>query len=122
MNFKKLLTIPVLLIGLLIVFQLSRSIVSMYRRGGRVEELAVEIAGLEGQKRELEEDKEFRQTSEFVEREARDKLRMVREGERILVLPDAGQNEKGLGFGVQGLENEEKTEKNWKKWVEYWLK
>jgi len=120
MNFKKLLTIPALILGLLIVVQLSRSIILMHGRGGRGKELAAEVAGLEKEKAELEREKEFRQTEEFVEREARDKLRMVREGEKILVLPD-GQNENGSGFKVQGSKNEG-TEANWKKWVEFWLR
>ncbi len=121
MNFKKILAIPALILGLLIIFQLSRSIILMYGRGGRGRELAAEIAGLEEQKRELEEDKEFRETEEFVEREARDKLRMTREGEYILVLPSEEQNEKSSKFKVQSSKNGEGTEANWKKWVDFWL-
>lgn len=126
MNLKKLLAIPVLLLGLLIVFQLSRSIINMYGRGGRGKELAAEVAGLEKEKQELEGEKEFRQTQEFVEREARDKLRMVREGERILVLPES-QDEESSKFnlpagkvGVQSSKNDEEGA-NWKKWVDFWF-
>lgn len=121
MNLKKLLAIPVLVVGLLIVVQLSRSIINIYGRGGRAGELAAEVAGLEEEKKALEEEQAFRQTPEFVEREARDKLRMVKEGERILVLPDskisadAKQDERGIKSGaVQQV--------NWKRWIDYWLR
>jgi len=119
MGLKKLLAIPVLMLGLLIVFQLSRSIISMWGRGGRVEELKAEVAGLEKEKEELEREKAFRETAEFVEREARDKLRMVKEGERIVVLPE-GQNEERAESGEPRAESQEKP--NWKKWVDFWFR
>ncbi len=119
MNFKKLLTIPILILGLLIVFHLSRSIILMYGRGGRGKELAAEVAGLEKEKEELERERAFRETAEFVEREARDKLRMIREGEKILVLPD-GQDEEEANSKEQIAKSEEK--KNWQRWIDYWLR
>ena len=119
MNFKKLLAIPALVVGLLIVVQLSRSIISIYGRGGRVGELVAEVAGLEGEKEALEKERAFRQTPEFVEREARDRLRMVKEGERILVLPREEQNEKNPNIKYQISNNEEDA--NWKKWVDFWF-
>jgi len=118
MNFKKLLVIPALILGLLLVVQLSRSIINMYGRGGRVEELAAEVVGLETEKEELGREKEFRESLEFVEREARDKLRMVKEGERILVLP-GGQDEEISNIKYQISNDEE--EANWKKWVDFWF-
>lgn len=121
MNPKKILAIPVLLLGLLVIFQLSRSVINIYGRGGRVGELLAEVAGLEKEKEELEREKALRQTQEFVEREARDKLRMVKDGEKILVLPgtqinaDGKQDERGKTAGVKAIPN-------WKKWVEFWLR
>ncbi len=119
MKFKKLLAVPVLVLGLLIIVQLSRSIINIYGGGGRVEELAAEVVELRKEKEELEREKAFRQTQEFVEREARDELRMVREGERILVLP-GGQDEESSKFKIQSSNSEE--ELNWKRWIEYWLR
>ena len=120
MDFKKLLSIPVILVGLLIVVQLSRSIINMYGRGGRVKELAAEVAGLEKERQELEGEKEFRESLEFVEREARDKLRMVKEGERILVLPNEAQNDAEINAEERGSDAGG-GKANWKKWLDYWL-
>ncbi len=125
MNFKKLLAVPVLVVGLLLIVQLSRSIVRLGHRGGRVEELQAEVAGLAKEKEELEREKSYRETAEFVEREARDKLRMTREGERIVVLPEGQDEERAdlpageAGSGESRAESQEKP--NWKKWVEFWL-
>jgi len=119
MQVRKFLAIPILILGLFVVFQLSRSIISIYGRGGRAVELVAEVAGLEEEKKELEQERAFRQTSEFVEREARDKLRMVKEGERILVLPEE-QNKKTPNTKHQTPNNGVRA--NWKKWVEFWLK
>jgi len=118
MNFKRLLAIPALIVGLLVIFHLSRSIVGIYRSGGRAEGLRAEVAGLREEKKELEEEKAFRESLEFVEREARDKLRMVREGEHILVLP-GGQDEQIRNSKFEIRNDEE--EPNWKKWVEFWF-
>ncbi len=74
---------------------------------------------MEKEKEEVEREKAVRQTEEFVAREARGKVRMVREGERILVLPK-GQDEEISNLKSQISNNEE--EPNWEKWVEFWLR
>jgi len=120
MQIKKILAIPALILGLVIMVHLSRSIIDIYGGRGRVFGLREEITTLEKEKTELEGEKSFRQTVGFVEREARDELRMVREGEKILVLPKK-QNEKSSKFKVQSSKNGEEAEANWKKWVDYWF-
>lgn len=126
MNLKTLAATPLLLLGLFLVFHLSRSLWGMYHRTDRVGELKNEIQKLREEKSRLEEEKAFRQTAEFIEQEARNKLQMTKEGEHILVLPDS-QNEKipksktpALPAGRQVPKTEGKP--NWKKWVEFWLK
>jgi cell division protein FtsB len=119
MNLKRLLAVPALLLGLLLIFHLSRSIVGLYRSGGRVAGLVGEIAELEKEKERLEQERGFRQTDEFVEREARDKLRMIREGEKILVLPESDTRD-GEEDREQKTEDGERA--NWQKWFDYWFR
>jgi cell division protein FtsB len=119
MNLKRLLAVPALLLGLLLIFHLSRSIVGLYRSGGRVAGLVGEIAELEKEKERLEQERGFRQTDEFVEREARDKLRMTREGEKILVLPESDARG-GEEDREQKTEDGERA--NWQKWFDYWFR
>jgi hypothetical protein len=80
--------------------------------------LVAEITQLEKEKEKLEQEKVFRETEEFVEREARDKLRMTKGGEHILVLPE-NQNEENPKSKLQISNNEESP--NWKKWLDYWF-
>lgn len=121
MKLKKLLAIPALTLGLVIMVHLSRSIIDIYGGRGRVSGLREEITTLEKERKELEGEKSFRQTAGFVEREARDELRMVREGEKILVLPER-RNKNGSRSKVQSSKNGEEAEENWEKWVEFWLR
>jgi len=118
MNFKKLLAIPALILGFLIIFHLSRSVVGLSRGGGRVAGLVAEIAALEKEKEELQRERAFRQTEEFVEQEARDKLRMVKEGERILVLPEGNARDREED---RKQKTENRKEPNWEKWFDYWF-
>lgn len=63
--------------------------VKKYREGlSRVVLLEAEVKGLEAENRRLEEEKAQRETDNFLEKEARDKLKMVKEGERLVVLPE----------------------------------
>jgi cell division protein FtsB len=119
MRWRKLAAIPLLLLGLFLVFHLSRSLWDIYHRTDRVGELKNEIQKLREEKSRLEEEKAFRQTAEFIEQEARNKLQMTKEGEHVVVVPqkDTESNAKGR----------EKTttiptqKPNWQKWVEFWL-
>lgn len=118
MNFKKLAAIPVFLLGLFICFQLTRSIAGLWRGGGRVEDLQREVWELEEEKKLLEQKKAYYQTPEFVEEQARNKLQMTKEGERVVILPRSVVEERGL----KGLKEGEGVLKkgNWEKWVDYW--
>ncbi len=121
MRLRKFLTIPLIILGLLVIIQLSRSIINIYGGGGRVGELAAEVVELQKEKEELEREKAFRQTQEFVEREARDKLRMVKDGERIVVLPDTQKNAE-TNVEERGKVIGEESRPNWKRWIDFWLR
>lgn len=118
MNLKKLAVIPVFLLGLLICFQLSRSIIRIWQSGGRVEELLREVLALEEKKRSLEEEEAHYQTEEFIEDQARNRLQMVKEGERMVILPEGAP--KNADVAADGRGNAVGRPKNWELWVEYW--
>lgn len=120
MNLKTLAATPLLLLGLFLVFHLSRSLWGMYHRTDRVGELKNEIQKLREEKSRLEEEKAFRQTAEFIEQEARNKLQMTKEGERIVVLPQKDTEPTAEKRGTTTPAPAQKP--NWQKWVEFWLK
>ena len=78
---------------------------------GRVSTLQGDIAELTKRKEELLEIKKLTESSEFVEREARDKLGMVREGEILVVLP---QTEESSNPQATNLPDDST---NWQKWM-----
>ena len=84
---RKPIQILIIVIGIVLIVSLSRSILKMFRAKDelrlaeqKIEELQEEAAG-------LTEKREFYQSEEFIEQEARNKLNMVKEGEIVVVLP-----------------------------------
>lgn len=96
------------------VVSLSRSLWSRYRRVGRLEELQTEVTELEEEDQQLKQQKVAVESEEFLEREARDKLQMVKPGEKIVILPENVLGE--VGGGEVGLEETVDLEPNWKRW------
>lgn len=70
-----------------------------------------EVEELLGEQEALLEKREYYQSEEFVEKQARDKLNMAKEGETVVILPE--------GEGVLGeVEiSRERQEPIWKKWL-----
>lgn len=85
---------------------------SRHREGlTRVESLKAEVGELEAERKVLAEEKVYRETAAFVEKEARDKLKMVKEGEHLLVLP-----EKLPVLGAAATASGESTPPVWRQW------
>lgn len=106
-------------IGLFTVISLSRSVWRLWRKqdvvGERQVVLEREKAVNDRLKKELEEAK----TPAFVEREAREKLGMVKEGETVVIMPNPPAGEAGDKLPMPNERAEEKTAEaisNWKKW------
>ncbi len=66
-----------------------RTIVSILQSGKRLDDLKGEVAGLEEKKRLLEGQIDYRRSPEYIEKEARNKLNMVKPGEEVYVVRDA---------------------------------
>ena len=105
---KKLISISVLIITVIIIKNLYVSIKNLSNNSRIVDNLQKQ---LEAQKKEnnfLQQKLSYVKSNEFVEKEARDKLGLVKDNEYIVIAPD------------EEMEKEEfiKTEDpNWKKWL-----
>ena len=101
-------------------------VISTVRNIGKIiqirREVAAEKAKIEKQKAENEElAKKVAETQgpEFVEKEVRDKLGLVKSGEAIVVLPDA---ETLRSFAPKPpIEEDVLPDPNWKKWLKLFL-
>lgn len=76
------------------------------QRGKRLIEAKKELAELQQDKERLEKEAQYRQSPEFVEKEARNKLNMVKPGESVYLKPKilgddllGAQNARGDGSG-----------------------
>lgn len=108
---SKLLSLFLFIFGLYLIVSLSRNLFSLIRKGGEIKKENLKLTSLEEENRQLKEQLEFSDSQEFIEREARDKLGMAKEGEQVLVLPS------NLGKITLPQTEEKETEiPNWKKW------
>jgi cell division protein FtsB len=95
-------------VSLLLVVSLTRSVVSLLAKKDIVRTQKEELARLEEENKKLEDALSQAQTPEFVERTAREKLGLVKDGEVVVMLPQ----------GAAGEDTQAQTESlpNWKQW------
>ncbi len=111
----RLLKIFFFLLGVFLVVNLSRSIIDLWQKGGLLDKEEERYAKARLENEELTKQYEQIQTPEYIEKEARDKLGLGREGEVVVVLPpNKDQSTDQLSNKVK--DNEVKAV--WRKWVE----
>jgi len=113
---KKPIQILIIIIGIALIVSLSRSILKMFRARDELRLAEQKIEELQKEAAILTEKKDFYQSEEFIEQEARNKLNMVKEGETVVVLPP---NLKEL---LGGRENQPQILlPNWRQWLNLFL-
>ena len=78
-------------IGLAILFVLAtvnftKTTINVIESSKRLDETKEEVAGLQSEKSELEEDLNYKESDEYIEKEARNKLGLVKPGEEVFVV------------------------------------
>lgn len=110
---NRVLRMAIILIGIGLVISLSRSIFKLLQAADRLKLAEQELAQLEKEHQSLVEQKEYYQSEEFIEQEARNKLNMARPGEAVVVLPP------NVGELLGETETKSVPETpNWKMWWE----
>jgi len=113
---KKPIQILIIVIGIALIVSLSRSILKMFRAKDELKLAEQKIEELQKEAASLTEKKEFYQSEEFVEQEARNKLNMVKEGETVVVLPP------NLKEIIGGKEDQPLAPlPNWRQWLNLFL-
>lgn len=109
---KKIINFTILIIGVGLIINLSRDILRLLKAGERIEQSQVQVEELEKEHSELKEMKEYYQSEEFIEEQARNKLNLAQEGETIVILPPNVEE-------LVGWKEEEKSPEipNWKRWL-----
>jgi len=98
-----------------VLFSVLRNIQNLQKSKLRILEAQKKLEKLEKEHKELEEKERAVQSTEFREQQIRDKLGLVKEGEIVVILPDAEIVKKY----APKLEAEEEAENipNWRKWM-----
>jgi len=108
---KRLINLLILIIGISLIVSLSRDILRLLKAGERIKLAEQKVSQLEKEQPELLGKRQYYQSEEFIEEEARNKLGLSRPGETIVILPPnvgeiLGQKEK----------TSEKEIPNWQRW------
>ena len=110
---SRLITFSIILLFVLVIVNLSRSVFGLWDKGKKItdKEQRLEIAKEEN--RELKHKLAQVESSEYIEKQAREKLSMTREGEYVVVLPAELE-----ASGTSGMFDEIKEDPAWKQWME----
>lgn len=105
---RKILFIIIVAVFLMIINNLLRSIYDIWQKKDFVAQAEKELEQQKEKNKKLKSELSFVQTPEFIEKEARDKLLMVKKGEQKVLIPK----------NIDEKEHESKKERepNWKKW------
>ena len=110
---KKLSTLAILIIGVSLIVNLSRDILRLLRAGEQVKMTEEKVRELEKEHEALVEKKEYFQSQEFIEEEARNKLNLAREEETIVILPP---NVEAMSQWMKQEGKKEEDLPNWQRW------
>lgn len=84
---NRFLRILVFGLGVFLIVSLSRSIIDIWQKGGLLDKEEERLAKARLENEELAKELERLQSPEYIEKQAREKLGLGREGEVVVVLP-----------------------------------
>ena len=84
---KRILLILACVFGLILIFNLVREIMRFSKSGERLKQAQEQVEQLKVKNWQLKQEKQYRESDDFAEKEIRDKLMMAKEGELVVVLP-----------------------------------
>ncbi len=107
---KRVFQLIITVICLIAVVTLSRSIIDLVKRRDVIKEREAALLRVEAENAKLKSELNQVQSPEFIERQAREKLGLVKEGEAVVFLPQSSES--------GSLEAQ--TDGNLPNWKEWW--
>lgn len=104
---KKIIFIVVIIILVLLINGLVRSMYDIWQKKDFITQAQKELDFQKQENQRLKSSLSYSQTQEFIEKQARDKLFMIKKDEQRVLIPKESENS-------QKTEN---NEPNWKKWL-----
>lgn len=110
MKVKKNKLLYWVLVGVMGVFtvRLGESVWKLWKAGERIKQAELEVRNQESENQKLKKRLAEVQSPEFIEKEAREKLGLGKEGETIVVLPKQDE--------ISNIKYPISNESNWRKW------
>ncbi len=116
---RRLYQLTIIVIGLFIIYGSSRNILELWQQKQRVWRMQQEIKDLEVKEAELKKQLEYYRSDDYVEKIAREKLLLQKEGETVILLPQEQNQDQSLNIKDQNYEDNNKTEPSiWQRLVE----
>lgn len=109
---KKILFIITIIASVLIINNLAHSIYDLWHKKDLIGKAEQELIRQKQENIRLKSELSYVESREFIEKEARNKLLWVKQGEQQVLVPQ------DLIKGHESSEQENKEEANWKKWWE----
>lgn len=114
---RRLYQLAIILASLFIIQGLSRGLIELSAQDRRLGRARSELGKLKQKEVELKRQLEYFHSDEYVEKIARDKLLMAKEGETVLILPEAQKRDiQHSTFDIQHFPAEPDLP-NWQKWA-----
>lgn len=110
---RRLYQLFIIVIGLFIIYGSSRNILELWQQKQRVWRMQQEVKDLEIKEAELKKQLEYYRSDGYVEKMAREKLLLQKEGETTILLPEQqnkDQNFPQSGIPLRGTNIEPQTE------------
>jgi cell division protein FtsB len=85
---RRLYQLTIIAVGLFIIYGSSRNILELWQQKQRVWKIQKEVKELEAKEAELKKKLEYYSSDEYVEKTAREKLLLQKEGETVILLPE----------------------------------
>ena len=86
---RKLIAIGILIFEVYLIISLSRSVWDLWQKQGEVGEVRDRVDKLQRENTRLTSELDYVKTDAFVEKEAREKLKLVKPDETIVVIPES---------------------------------
>ena len=113
-RFSRLAHLGYYLVILVLLISIVRNVSRIANLNKNIQEEEQSLVSLRKKNDELKKKVEEVKSDEFIEKQARDKLGLAKEGETVVVLPD-GESLKKLA-PLNNDESETLPDPNWKKW------
>ena len=105
---KKIIFIVTIIVAIIIINNLARSIYDLWQKKNLIGKAREELIHEKQKNQKLKSQLSYAESREFIEKEARDKLLLVKEGEQQVLIPQ--------GLVQKKVKENKDNTPNWKKW------